>query len=275
MIDYSIFYYQAYSSPNDLSDYDIFISAYNSSERVKSVFSNINASKKLWLIHPEYLFNDLELPKDGIIVKPEERSESIQVRTLLNNINNITEVKLCIDITGFMRHVLIFLVASLKKMGVKKFTAIYSEPMTYSNDENTEFSTTTSPIVRSIQGISADIDPSYQDHLIINVGYDHKIISQVSTYKDSATVYPLFSFPSLSADMYQQSAFRASSSGDITKKDDWFINRKFAPANNPFATAQIISELIHSIDAVNDSKNNIYLAPLSTKAQTLGFAIYW
>lgn len=92
MIDYSIFYYQAYSSPNDLSDYDIFISAYNSSERVKSVFSNINASKKLWLIHPEYLFNDLELPKDGIIVKPEERSESIQVRTLLNNINNITEV---------------------------------------------------------------------------------------------------------------------------------------------------------------------------------------
>ena len=45
MIDYSIFYYQAYSSPNDLSDYDIFISAYNSSERVKSVFSNINASK--------------------------------------------------------------------------------------------------------------------------------------------------------------------------------------------------------------------------------------
>ena len=107
MIDYSIFYYQAYSSPNDLSDYDIFISAYNSSERVKSVLV-ILMLQKLWLIHPEYLFNDLELPKDGIIVKPEERSESIQVRTLLNNINNITEVKLCIDITGFMRHVLIF-----------------------------------------------------------------------------------------------------------------------------------------------------------------------
>lgn len=275
MIDYSIFYYRNYSSPSDLDEFDIFISAYNSSERVQNVFSNINASKKLWLIHPEYYLDDHELPTDGVIVKPLERVENIQVRNLLSNIENITEARLCIDVTGFMRHVLVFLVASLKKMGVKNFTAIYSEPTSYSDDEKTEFSTTTSPIVRSIQGISADIDPSYQDHLIINVGYDHKIISQVCTYKDSATVYPLFSFPSLSADMYQQSAFRASFSGDITKKDDWFINRKFAPANNPFATAQIISEIVNSIDVTNDSKNNIYLAPLSTKAQTLGFAIYW
>ncbi|MFK4049008.1 hypothetical protein [Acinetobacter venetianus] len=275
MIDYSIFYYQTYSSPTDLLDFDIFISAYNSSDRVKTVFSNINATKKLWLIHPEYLFSDLELPEEGQIVRPEATSETTQVQSLLKNIENITEARLCIDITGFMRHVLIFLVASLKKLGVRKFTAIYSEPVSYSDDENTEFSTTTDSVVRSIQGISADIDPSYQDHLILNVGYDHKIISQVSTYKDSATIYPLFSFPSLSADMYQQSAFRASFSGDITRKDDWYINRKFAPANNPFATAQIVSELVHSIDISNNFQNNIFLAPLSTKAQTLGFAIYW
>lgn len=275
MIDYSIFYYQTYSSPTDLPDFDIFISAYNSSDRVKTVFSNINATKKLWLIHPEYLFSDLELPEEGQIVRPEATSETTQVQSLLKNIENITEARLCIDITGFMRHVLIFLVASLKKLGVRKFTAIYSEPVSYSDDENTEFSTTTDSVVRSIQGISADIDPSYQDHLILNVGYDHKIISQVSTYKDSATIYPLFSFPSLSADMYQQSAFRASFSGDITRKDDWYINRKFAPANNPFATAQIVSELVHSIDISNNFQNNIFLAPLSTKAQTLGFAIYW
>ncbi|WCS38460.1 hypothetical protein [Acinetobacter baumannii] len=275
MIDYSIFYYRTHSSATELSEFDIFISAYNSSERVKTVFTNINASKKLWLIHPEYLFNDIELPDDGEIIKPEKSLENVQVQALLKSINNINEARLCIDITGFMRHVLIFLVASLKKLGVKKFTAIYSEPTSYSNDENTEFSTTTSSVVRSIQGISADIDPNYQDHLIINIGYDHKIISQVATYKDSATIHPLFSFPSLSADMYQQSAFRASFSGDITKKDDWFINRKFAPANNPFATAQIVSELIHSIDISNSFQNNIYLAPLSTKAQTLGFALYW
>jgi hypothetical protein len=276
MIDYSIFYYQAHNSPTDLLDFDIFISAYNSSERVNTIFNKVNAPRKIWFVHPEYLFKDLELPDNGEIVHPSENLESLQIKQLLDHIGDISTIqRICIDITGFMRHALIFLIARLKKLGVKKFTAIYSEPISYSNDENTEFSTTTSSIVRSVQGISADIAPSYQDHLIINVGYDHKIISQVSAYKDSATVYPLFSFPSLSADMYQQSAFRASFSGDITKKDDWFINRKFAPANNPFATAQIVSELIHNIDATNNSQNNIYLAPLSTKAQTLGFAIYW
>ncbi|MDC5141190.1 hypothetical protein NRA28_16210, partial [Acinetobacter baumannii] len=45
--------------------------------------------------------------------------------------------------------------------------------------------------------------------------------------------------------------------------------------NNPFATAQVISELIKELDLENNKKNNLYLSPLSTKAQTLGFAIYW
>lgn len=89
-----------------------------------------------------------------------------------------------------MRHVLIFLVASLKYKGVDKFTAIYSEPMFYSNGDNTDFSTTTSSIVKSVSGISSTSNSEFKDHLIINVGYDHKMLSQISSYKDGATYHP-------------------------------------------------------------------------------------
>lgn len=277
MIDYSIFYRNSYQDSKNLPNYDIFISAFNSSERVQNSYDNVKAQRKIWLIHPEYLYTDLEIPSGNDIVAPtiEEKDEISQVNKLIDCLGNVENFSICIDITGFMRHVLVFLIVKLKFLNINSFAAIYSEPDSYSKDEQTEFSTITSESVKTIAGISADIESKFQNHLIINVGYDHKIINQVTSYLDNAIVHPLFSFPSLSADMYQQSASRASLSGEVTKKDEWISNRKFSPANNPFATAQVISELITELDLKNNRKNNFYLSPLSTKAQTLGFAIYW
>ncbi|EMF0908091.1 hypothetical protein V2F11_002087 [Acinetobacter baumannii] len=280
MIDYSIFYTRSieYTKISDsLPNFDIFISAFNDSERVKTLFESINSSRKFWLVHPEYNFSKEEIPQQETneVVIPSDITDIVQVNELLSRIGDLNNKKICIDITGFMRHILIFLVASLKYKGVDKFTAIYSEPMFYSNGDNTDFSTTTSSIVKSVSGISSTSNSEFKDHLIINVGYDHKMLSQISSYKDGATYHPLFSFPSLSADMYQQSSMRAALSGSITQNSDWITKRKFSPANNPFATAQVISDLIKELDLNFDGKNNIYLAPLSTKAQTLGFAIYW
>lgn len=277
MIDYSIFYRDSYQNPHDLPHYDIFISAYNSSERVQNIYDSIKANRKIWLIHPEYLYTDLEIPSGNDIVTPtiEEKDEVSQVNKLIDSLGDIENLNICIDITGFMRHVLIFLVVKFKHLNINSFSAIYSEPDSYSKDEQTEFSTTTSELVKTISGISADVESDFQNHLIINVGYDHKIINQVTSHLDNAIVHPLFSFPSLSADMYQQSASRAALSGEVTKKDEWISNRKFSPANNPFATAQVISDLITELDVENSKKNNFYLSPLSTKAQALGFAVYW
>ncbi|ONG37686.1 hypothetical protein BKE30_14065 [Alkanindiges hydrocarboniclasticus] len=280
MFDYSIFYTRPieFTEISDsLPTFDIFISAFNNSERVKTLFDSISSTKKFWLVHPEYHFNKDEIPDAEIneVIIPSEIADIVQVNELLVRIGDLSDKKICIDITGFMRHVLIFLVASLKYKGVDKFTAIYSEPKFYSDGDNTNFSTTTSSIVKSISGISATSNSEFKDHLIINIGYDHKMLSQIASYKDGATYHPIFSFPSLSADMYQQSSMRAALSGSITQNSDWITKRKFSPANNPFATAQVISDLVKELDLNFDGKNNIYLAPLSTKAQTLGFAIYW
>lgn len=280
MIDYSIFYRRSINVDRiskELPEFDIFVSAYNSSERVSRVFDAAIASQKFWLIHPEYCYAPLDEPTGAILIKPNSRDEveqANQIISSLGDVRTLPQLNICIDITGFMRHALVFLVAKLARSGVTKVTFLYSEPVAYTHQENTPFSTTTSGLVRPVRGMAGINNANAKDHLIIGVGYDHKLISEVVNNKDEAEVYPIFGFPSLGADMYQQSTVRASESGDVALTGKWVSNRKFAPANDPFATADAIRNIISKID-IKYSLPNIYLSPLSTKAQTLGFALYW
>ena len=276
-MDYSIFYRRAINVSRidkELELFDMLISAYNSSERVGRVFSDVRARRKIWLIHPEYLYTQLEAPSDCKAVAPISHDEVEQVNALLLEAGDLEGLNICIDITGFMRHVLVFLFAKLAYMGVDRVSVLYSEPISYFKQEATNFSTTTSGLVRPVRGISGGNSTQAVDHLIIAVGYDHKLISEVSNFKDDSLVHPIFAFPSLSPDMYQQSAIRAAESGDVAMRSEWISSRRFAPANDPFSTAAVVSKLIYDIDR-GQSSANIYLSPLSTKVQALGFTLYW
>lgn len=277
MIDYSIYYRRAINVERIKKEtpvFDIFVSAFNSSDRVGRVFSEIQAAKKIWLIHPEYGYTPLEQPQGHVLVIPPVLDEISQVNTLLAAIGDLDNVNLCIDITGFMRHVLVFLFAKLAYMGVNSVSVVYSEPVSYSKAEGTTFSTTTTGIVRPVRGMGATNISQGKDHLIIGVGFDAKLISLVAHQKDDSIVHPVFAFPSLSADMYQQSALKSAESGEVALQGEWIDNRSFAPANDPFSTAEVVRDLVDAIDKRSQAAN-IYLAPLSTKVQALGFALYW
>ena len=276
MIDYSVFYKRSINTERieiELSQYDIFVSAFNSSERVRKVYETINAKKKIWLVHPEYQYPPIEYPQENPKICPSDRSESSQANQLLIEMGDLEGKSICIDTTGFMRHVLIFLVASLYYKKVKKFTVLYSEPLFYQKQGDTLFSTASSGNPRTLQGMYGS-NNNGDDHLIINVGYDHKLIGEVVDNKEGASIFPIFSFPSLSADMYQQSALRSSKAGGVALSSGWTNNRHFSPANDPFANAAVISKIIKVIDSQCDNAN-IYLTPLSTKIQALGAALYW
>ncbi len=277
MPDYSIFYRRSINIDHidsELDKYDIYVSAYNSSERIISVFKKIEARKKIWHIHPEYQYNILEEPIGDAKSRPKKNDEISQLNALIAQMGDLTGKNICVDITGFMRHVLVFLVAKFESMGVRQFTALYSEPVAYSKQEDTLFSTTTTGIVRPVKGMAGSYQSQGQNILVLGVGYDYRLINEVATGKDSMKVFPLFGFPSLSADMYQQSAIKAAESGSVAFDGTWITNRRFAPANDPFATAEAIQRIVES--AERSSKFvNVYLSPLSTKAQTLGFALFW
>lgn len=276
MIDYSIFYQQELkpSEIDGIASHDIFVSAFNSSERVKKVFEKISAVRKIWLVHPEYQYNSSQLPANEEAILPLSNNEAEQVNDLLDALGPIGGKTICIDITGFMRHVLIFLVTRLEQEGVTKITALYSEPESYRKQEATQFSTHTSGKVRTIYGMRLSMDAEADNAVVLGVGFDDKLISEVINHKEHLRVYPVLSFPSLSPDMFQQSAVRAARSASPALDGAWITDRYFAPANNPFATATVVSEIVNRLDSAAVPPN-IYLSPLSTKVQVLGFVLYW
>jgi hypothetical protein len=277
MQDYSIFYRRSVDInkiSNQLPVFDLYIAAYNSSDRVRKTFEQVRAKQKIWHIHPEYKYGGHEEPTGYVKSRPSDIDERHQVETLLNATGDLTGKHICIDITGFMRHVLVFLVAKLASLQIKEFTAVYSEPDAYIRQENTSFSTTTTGRVRPVKGMSGRNSSLAEDVLIMAAGFDHRLMNEVTNSRDFVSVYPVFGFPSLSADMYQQSAVRASESGAVVFSDGWTTNRRFAPASDPFATAEAVANVVEGIEAKGVS-HNYYLAPLSTKAQALGFAIFW
>ncbi|PIF76653.1 hypothetical protein CLU95_3821 [Variovorax sp. 54] len=277
MIDYAVFYrrpIQVERISKELPRFDILVSAFNSSDRVSGVFSGINSVRKIWLIHPEYQYLPVDLPEGHELVHPTSTDEVVQVNALLAQMGDLNGKSICVDITGFMRHVLVFLTAKFENLGLHQFTAVYSEPQTYLKQEHTSFSTTTSGVVRPVRGLGPSTTGSAKEFLILGVGYDDRLISEVANNKDGSVVFPVFAFPSLSPDMYQQSAIRAAASGEVALRSDWVGNRRFAPANDPFSTANTLSAIVNEIDRKGGA-NNIYLSPLSTKVQALGFSIYW
>jgi hypothetical protein len=110
------------------------------------------------------------------------------------------------------------------------------------------------------------------DLLIIGAGYEHELIADVADEKDKARKIVLLGLPSLRADMYQQNAWRTQQASDAI--GEGVTSKLFIPANDPFVTASVLSKLVAKQEMIQPV-TNLYLSPIATKAQTLGFALYY
>lgn len=279
-------YAMYYRNPVSLSDlgktrYDVFVSAYNPSDRVVDVFAKANASRKLWVVHQEYGFHDTDLPNGSgsdLFVGVDDDDEASFCGKLVDQIDldslESGRRSLCFDFTGFMRPHIMHLVLLLYKRGLPGFDCVYSEPVRYARRERTQFSIGGIRETRQVRGFEGVAAPdSTDDLLIIGVGYDDRLISEVAQFKDAARKVMVIGFPSLRADMYQQNLLRVALArealGDVPRR--W---RYFAPANDPFATAAVLADIADGREA-GGGVGNLYLSPLATKAQALGFALFY
>lgn len=281
MFDYSIFYKE--SIPTDtnwsaIGNWDLFISAYNLSYRVNHVYNNIVSKKKYWILLKEYDFTVDEKP-EGNVYSPSNSDEALSNRDFFNQlkISDLSGLKVCIDITGFMRPNLMFLMFYVKYLGAKKVDVIYSEPNRYIKKEKTVFSDENVTEVRQVTGFEGNHTlGGANDILIIGTGYDHTLIARVAENKENAKKIQIFGFPSLSADMYQENilrAQRASESVGVSHSGESSVNY-FAPANDPFVTANVLADIVEG-ESKRRPITNLYLCPVGTKAQALGFTIYY
>ena len=279
MIDYTILYKSQVSKNLPIrpsSPWDLYLSAYTLNERTQRTFNQVHARKKLWLIFPEYHFNDSDIPKDNRFINMSSDEAQYIIDMFSSLASDFTQLSICIDITGFIRPHLAFLVRWLYQNGVTQFDAIYSEPIKYTKREDTIFTGNDIKEIRQIRGFEGKhIRDQSKDVLIINSGYEEHLIYRSAEYKDQATKIQLFGFPPLRADMYQENIIRATKAeeavGHRTCDPSYSL---FAPANDPFITASVIqrkvNELIH-----RRKISNLYLCPLGTKPQLLGMVLYY
>ena len=123
--------------------WDIYVSAYNSSDRVKETYEKVPAKRKIWIIHGEYDYSTGELPS-GYCFISRASSEADFIKELVadletNSGRDLADLSICIDITGFMRPHLLFLALYLKHRGVKKYDVLYSEPKYYRRGNRQRF----------------------------------------------------------------------------------------------------------------------------------------
>lgn len=256
--------------------YDVFISAFNLSERVAHTFDRIDARRKYWVIHNEYAFSEAELPTSGKLLRSDASQESEFLLETLELLRPRIDAstKLCVDITGFMRPHILFLIKYLKLSGINRFDLVYTEPSHYSRRAETVFSSNVLE-VRQINGYEGvhSVD-TLNDILVIGAGYDHDLVSHVISAKSGARLVQLLSLPSLSADMYQESLIRLQRIADVPNRlpDD---QQAYASANDPYSTYFVLEETIRRIRERSSGFTNVYLSPLATKPQAVGFALYY
>jgi len=262
-----------------LGEFDVFVSAFNHSERVRHVFEKIHANKKHWWILPEYHYSDQDLNEisgdlsliDGL---PENEADLVLKGVEASGLDEPTDLSVCIDITGFMRHHIFMLLKYFEASRAKSLSVIYSEPERYSRGADTSFSLEDIQDVRQVSGFEGvHVPDTRRDVLLLGVGYDHHLMGQAIRYKESARLLQLLSLPSLTADMYQESLIR------VDKVDTEELNppgrtEQFCSANDPFLIAASASRLYHR-ELRNGGISNFYLCPLATKPQALGFGLFY
>jgi hypothetical protein len=174
-----------------------------------------------------------------------------------------------------MRHHLLILIRHLVELGVHKFDALYSEPLQYAKKEKTVFSDGEVREVKQIPGFEGNHNPdTSNDLLIIGAGYDHPLIAHAAEFKSNAKKIQVLGFPSLRPDMYQENVLQAHKAAEQMGARVGQVDSVFAPANDPFVTASALARVVDKF-ARSKPITNLYLCPISTKALTLGFGLYY
>lgn len=283
-MDYSILYKENFNDLSTLSDsmnWDLFISAYNPSDRVCEPQKKVDATLKVWVMHEEYEIKRENYPTGYPLFEfPVEENEAENIKMMFNDprLKNLTldSMNICLDATGFMRPTLMYLLLYLIKVReVKSLDVIYSEPKRYAKKEKTVFSKSTTGKVKSVDGfeLASGRDHS-NDLLIIGSGFDKALIAEVAEAKKHAKIVQLIGFPSLQADMYQQNLFQVSQVDEVSMED--VNNIRLSPASDPFETAKMLRQIVADVEKeTGRNVTNLYLSPISTKAQVIGFALYF
>jgi hypothetical protein len=227
-------------------NWDLFISAWDGSERVRESLQLASAPLKINLIHPEYGVPEGELPPGRNFVLLGDEADGILafVQHLKEQGVDLTNRRIGLDITGMLRPHIAFLTKMLRAQGVEQFDVIYSEPTSYPDRENTKFTSGDVIEVREIIGFEGrNTITSSREVLVLAPGFDDALLREIVSHKEHATKVEIFRLPSLQPDMYQHNVLKALGP-DTPLPEETSDFRHFATASDPFAMAGELSAIV-------------------------------
>jgi hypothetical protein len=278
MIDYTIFFKERIPQgalQAQETDWDVVIGAIDGSDRSRLSFEAARAKEKVLIAFPEYGFLPAEIP-DGAVATAAEADAIETAAAVLDPLGDLSGRRLCLDISGFIPHHVLAFLRVLLERGLAAFDVIYTEPLRYRSSEETRFSDEIVLSVKQLAGYEGTHLPdTSHDLLILMVGYDHALVAEVASAKEESKKVQVFGLPSLRPDMYQEGILRARRAaeavGGAASDPRTF---RFAPASDPFVTAAVLQTIVGE-HKTRHPNANVYLSPLSTKAQALGVGIFY
>jgi hypothetical protein len=253
---------------NATTTYDRFISAFTLAERVNTLAREIKAKDKHLLAFDEYRFLSSELTPNCIKMPPGREAFVIEYYLKMYPLESGTRI--AVDITGFLRPHLLFLLMRLHEFGLANVDLFYAEPIVYNAGSRTVFSFGRIDEVRQVDGYAGSHSSTLEaEMLIVGCGYDTRLIRAVAHDKQRARKVRMYPFPALQPHMYQESRIQVHSC-----KEDFvpFEHQVFAPAYDPFATAMALERFINGFSG---GISDLFFCPLATKAQVIGFGLYY
>lgn len=271
MMNYSYYYIEEIKDTSSLQ-YDVFISVFDGCDRTQETFKKVNAATKHWLVIPQYNQPKEELPASCLFSSYTDESDYIL--DVIDKIDVSGGKKICIDSTGFIIPHLLFLVQYLKRNGITVLDILYSEPQQYEKGEATQFTKRVGH-TRPVMGYSTVAkDVEGEDTLIIFVGFNDEMVSNVAREKSKSKHKYLFTgFPSLQADMYQQNLIQLNKS--LETIGEMHVHYCKTPAYDPFVTAKKLQDIIDKRLKKSEPVNYIHIAPLSTKPMAIAAALVY
>lgn len=257
---------------------DLFVSARNESDRVTGLFGSVQARSKIWFEHSEYNLLSADLAEGVKVIRADESDYVVQMSRLVGalGVGRLgADFRLGVDVTGFMRIQLMVLLRLILDDFKGQLVLYYSDPESYENGPETQFSSGQIVDVVGVPGYEGvhENGPDAKDMLIIGASYDFRIVRRVALSRRSAQHRLVWGLPSLQPHMYAESQLQVAKAREAINGFESERISLYAPAGDPFATAQVLSAHVSHYRGVNPSLN-LYLSPTGTKAQVLGFALY-
>ena len=224
--------------------------------------------------HFDYLF-DIKSTDDKLFVNIYDETMGLdKFRKVFENYEELENKKIVLDMSVMVKpyiFILLKYLISIKK--IDEIYIIYTEPKSYHKTKLKMFSTSNSYFTKGtintgeIPSYSGIKDLNKRKALIILLGFEGERPLEVSNAIDPDITIPVNGFPAYRPEFKDGSIIL---NDELLKEPDVFNNLRYAPANDPFETKNVLEEIFSKYS----NEYNISIAPLGTKPMALGSCFF-